>query len=726
MSKQQNLFLRTFSYSSLIILISLLWYFANIPLISNYLHDIELKTYDLLFISRHDLNLDPNPPKNVLIVGIDAGSINKVGVPWPWPRQFHASLVEALTQAKVKLILFDIIFDTISPLSAQTEDISGTETIAKTSFDAGKEDDNIFAQSIKSAMNVILACEAEPLSKSKYQAILPINTYIKALNNDIRFLGNSSVTYDNDNFVRRAKLIYPEFYKDQAIAGSIAFRAAQQYSNVKVKVLNDNSIEFGERKIPKELLINFYGPSETITTIPYWKALELISKGETSIFKNKMILIGRTKLRASIDPFKSVRSPDSFPTPYAALTPNFSGVELQATILSNLIDNSFIIKTNNFLVCLIFLIVGLISSFFISKFRQRLVLCFYICLLLSLLYVCIAFLLFLFFRILIPPTYTTYGVILPVYFINLLDQYFIVDKARRRQAKIFRQLVPSQVADEIERMDQDQLALGGSKKEITVLFTDIKNFTGLCERNTPETIVNILNEFFTEMVKVIHKHNGLVDKFIGDAIMAIWGSPKVLEKEIQANLATTCALSMIRELNGLNQMWERMNLNEALNIRIGINTDYAITGNIGSIQRMQFSAVGDGVNVASRLEAVNKVYGTSILLSGNTANLLNKDQMLRAIDTVLVPGKDTPLEIFELLDPKDYTPELIANYSLALNCYRNKNFEEAIKYWQTCIKIDKKDKASQVMLERTLRFKQQQLNSKLQDDWQPIWIVENK
>ncbi|OGI13512.1 MAG: hypothetical protein A3I68_06845 [Candidatus Melainabacteria bacterium RIFCSPLOWO2_02_FULL_35_15] len=704
----------------------MLWYFANIPLVSNYLHDIELKTYDLLFITRHNLNLDPPRPKNIIIVGIDAGSINKVGVPWPWPRQFHASLVEALTQAKAKLIIFDIIFDTISPLSAQIQDISGTESVAETSFDAGKEDDGFFAQSIKSAMNIILACEAEPLSKSTYQAVLPINTYLKALNNDIGFLGNSSVTYDSDNFVRRAKLIYPEFYKDPAVAGSIAFRAAQEYLNIRVKILNDDSIEFGKRKIPKDFLINFYGPSETITTIPYWKTLELISQGKTSIFKNRIILIGRTKLKASIDPFKSVRSPDAFPTPYAALTPNFSGVELQATILNNLIDNTFIVKANKFVVCLIFLIIGLVASLFISKFRQRLVLCFYTCLLLSAAYIGISFLFFLFFRVSVPTTYPAYGVIFPIYFINLLDQYFIVDKARRRQAKIFRQLVPSQVADEIERMDQDQLALGGSKREITVLFTDIKNFTGLCERNTPETIINILNEFFTEMVKVIHKHNGLVDKFIGDAIMALWGSPKVLEKKIQANLATTCALSMMRELRELNQMWERTGLNETLNIRVGINTDYAVTGNIGSVQRMQFSAVGDGVNVASRLEAVNKVYGTSILLSGNTAKLLDKTQTLREIDTVIVPGKDAPLDIYELLDPKDFIPELIKSYSLALNYYRNKNFEEAINLWQTCTKLDKKDKASRVMLERAVKFRHQELNSKLSENWEPVWTVENK
>lgn len=704
----------------------MLWYFADIPLVSNYLHDIELKTYDLLFTTRHNLKLDPKPPKNIIIVGIDAGSISKVGVPWPWPRQFHASLVDALAESKAKLVIFDIIFDTISPLSAQTEDVVGSETIAKTSFDAGKEDDNIFAQSIKNAMNVILSCEAEPLSKTSYQAVLPINTYLKALNKDVSNLGNSSITYDSDNFVRRAKLIYPEYYKDPAITASTAFRAAQKYLNIKAKILNDSLVEFGNRKIPEEFLINFYGPSETLTTIPYWKALDLISSGDVSVFKDKIILIGRTKLRASIDPFKSVRSPDSFPTPYAAITPNFSGVELQATILGNLIDGLYIKRANSIIICLLFIIVGLICTLVISRFRQRLVLCFYFCIFFSILYVWAAFLMFQFFRILVPPTYVTYGLILPIYFINLLDQYFVVDKARRRQAKIFRQLVPSQVADEIEKMDQDQLALGGSKRIITVLFTDIKNFTGLCERNSPETIVHILNEFFTEMVKVIHKHNGLVDKFIGDAIMALWGSPKVLEKEIQANLATTCALTMRRELIGLNKMWDKMGMNETLNIRIGINTDYAVTGNIGSVQRMQFSAVGDGVNVASRLEAVNKVYGTSILLSGNTASLLGKNQILREIDTVLVPGKDMPLDIYELLDPNDYNQELVKGYSLALNSYRNKNFEEAINCWKKCIELDKNDKASQVMLDRTIKLKQQQINSKLSEDWKPIWIVENK
>ncbi|MBI3590331.1 MAG: adenylate/guanylate cyclase domain-containing protein [Candidatus Melainabacteria bacterium] len=722
MKKQHNLFFRTLVYSLLIILISLLWYFGNTPLISNFLLDAESKTYDLFFVARNRLNLDPKPPKNILIVGIDAASISKVGIPWPWPRQFHASLVDALTKAGSKFIVFDIIFDTISPLSLQTQDIAGSETIAKSSFDAGKEDDNIFANSLKKAMNVFLACEAEPLSKTQYQAVLPISNFVSALNNDTSYLGNSGVTYDRDNFVRKVKVIYPEFYNDPAVASSITFRVAQKYFKERANILPNNSVQLGKKKIPKEFLINYYGPAETIETIPYWKALELIYKDAGATFKDKVVFIGRTKLKASIDPFKSVRSPDSFATPYASLTPNFSGVEIQASILGNLLESSYIIGMNQILLTFIMILTGLFSCLIVWRLRTKLVACFYACLLLSGVYLLIAFSLFILCKISIPPTFPIYGTIIPVYFVNFLDQYFIVDRARRRQAKVFRQLVPTQVADEIEEMDQEQLALGGTRREITVLFTDIKNFTGMCEKYSPETIVHILNEFFTEMVKTIHKHNGLVDKFIGDAIMVLWGSPKVLDTHIQANMAIQCALAMKQELKELNNRWHRTGLVENLSIRIGINTDEAITGNVGSLQRIQFSAIGDGVNVASRLEAVNKVYGTEVLLSDRTTKLLEKTVHLREIDTVLVPGKDIPINIYELISPEDYSEELLNKYSDGLQNYRNKNWSEAVKLWQECVKIDPKDNPSQVMLQRTLKLNQTQpLN-----DWKPIWIVENK
>ena len=713
---------RTLIYSSIIILISFVCYFSNGPLTKNYVNEIESKTYDLLFIIRHNLKLNPELPKNILIVGIDAGSISKVGIPWPWPRQFHASLLDGLTSAKARFVIYDIIFDTISPLSLQTQDISENQLIAKSSFDAGKEDDDIFAKSIAQAMNVFLACEAEPISKTQYQAVLPIVPYLKALKNDIGFLGNSSVIYDQDNFVRKAKIISPEFYKDPALAGSTAFRVTQKYFKKRAEILSNEIVKIGQRKFPKEILINFYGPSETITTIPYWKALDLIYKGDTNIFKDKIIFIGRAKLKASIDPFKSVRAPDSFATPFCTLTPNFSGVEIQATIASNLLNNSYITRLNTFLFSLALLIISILTFFIVSWLRTRLTDCLLICLGLSALYIISAFLLLVFLRISIPPTFPVYSIILPMCFINFLDQYFIVDKARRRQARIFRQLVPTQVADEIEKMDQEQLALGGTKRIVTALFTDIQNFTRMCEKYAPEIIVNVLNQFFTEMVRIIHKYNGLVDKFIGDAIMAIWGSPKVLDNKLQATLAANCALDMKTELEKLNESWRELGLIEKLNIRIGVNISEAITGNVGSPQRIQFSAIGDGVNVASRLEGVNKVYGTTILLSESTAKYLDNSFYLREIDTVVVPGKDIPVAIYELVRAHEYNSGLVEKYTLALENYRNKNFDNAIKYWQECLKINPEDKPSKVMLDRTLKL----THSEIPNNWQPIWIVENK
>lgn len=721
-----SLFSRTFIYSLLIILISLSSYFGNVPLISNYLHDIENQTYDLLFLVRHNLGLNPNPSEDVVIIGIDAVSIDKVGVPWPWPRQFHAALVDALNDSKAKSIFFDVIFDTISPLSLQTQDVEGDRTVSMTYVDAGVEDDEFFAKAISTYKNVFLACEAEPLSKTKYHVATPIDIFIKALSNDVSFLGNTAVSYDNDNFVRRARVVFPEFYKDPAISTSIPLRIAQKYFNKKAVISQNGYVQIGKYNIPEELLINYYGPCGKIKTVSYWKALDDIYNGKADYLKNKIVLVGRSNLKASIDPFRSVRAPDSFATPFSKITPNFAGVEVQATVLSNILNGDFIQRLNPVILFFLFLVVGLISTFIVFKFRNKFILSFYLSVFLSLIYLVGAFILLTDYKISIPPTFPVYAIIAPIYLINFLDQYFIVDRARKRQARLFQQLVSPQVAEEIEKMEQEQLALGGTKREITALFTDIQSFTSLCEKIEPEIIVNILNQFFTEMVMVIHKHDGLVDKFIGDAIMALWGTPKVLDTRLQANLAVSCALAMKKELIQINKIWKDMGFSEELNIRIGINTDIAITGNLGSPQRAQFSAIGDGVNVASRLEGVNKVYGTGILLSEKTVNLLDKNKFhLREIDTVLVPGKDVPLNIFELCANEDYSLELFNLYSKALSFYRSKDFSSAIKSWEECLKINPKDKPSKVMLSRSLMFNEKLLNNKL-ENWSSAWTIENK
>lgn len=724
--KKYNLFLRTLVYSILVLFISVTCYFGNIPFLTNLLHDLENKSYDLLFIARHKLGLNPKPPEEIVIVGIDAASIKQVGIPWPWPRQFHASLVDGLKEKKAKLIVFDIIFDTISPLSLQTQDIKGEKTVARSTFNEGKIDDEIFANSLKKAKNVILACEAEPVSGNKYIQVVPIPTFLKALNNDPSFLGNTGVSYDSDNFVRKARIIYPELYPDKALSSSIALRAAQKYLNINAQVLKDNKVQLQDKFLPDTFLINFFGPSGTIKTISYWKALESIFDKDDEIFKGKIVLIGRTKLKASIDPYKSVRAPDTFPTPFSAITPNFAGVELQANILGNILKNNFIIQLNNFLVLLLYIGITIICIILISILRTKLVYCFYICLFFGFIYLIASFIALTLLRIYIPATYPIYGIILPIYFINFLDQYFFVDSARRKQAKIFRQLVPLQIADEIEKMDTDELALGGTKRIITVLFADIKNFTGICEKESPEIVVNILNKFFTEMVNAIHTHYGLVDKFIGDAIMAIWGSPKVLEPKEQATYAAKCALAMQSAIKSLNQLLKRSGFTETLAIRIGINTAEAVTGNVGSPERMQFSAIGDGVNVAARLEAVNKVYGTDILLSNITANLILGDFHVREIDTVLVPGRDQPVEIYELINDETYNKELINYYSLALKAYREMNFSDAVKYWEKCMEKSKNDLPTMVMLQRVKRIYALSKSSELIQDWKPIFVVENK
>ncbi|MBI1858556.1 MAG: adenylate/guanylate cyclase domain-containing protein [Candidatus Melainabacteria bacterium] len=721
--QKHNLLARTFIYSLLIIITSLICYYKDLPLISRFISEIEAKSYDLLFITRHNLKLNPSPPENIVIVGIDATSIKQVAVPWPWPRQFHASLVDGLKASGAKAIAFDIIFDTISPLSLQTQDIKGGETISQSTFDEGKEDDGIFAKSIKKAKNVFLACEAQPKNNKQFESANPITPLLEAINFDPSFLGNTNVQYDDDNFIRRAKLIFPEFQEDPSVSVSLPLRIVQYYLNSKIQILPDYSVQLGKNKIPHKFLINFYGPNETIKTISYSQALENIYSNKKNMFEDKIVLVGRTNLKASIDPFKSVRSPDTFPTPFSSITPNFSGVEVQANIISNILNQDFIRTPNTIASIMLFLLVTLITIFIITAFRANLILSFYLCASVAIAYLFLVIASFIALKTALPVTYPIYGVIFPIYFINFLDQYFFVDSARRKQAKVFRQMVPPQVAEEIERMDMETLALGGTKRQVTILFADIKNFTGICSEEKPEIVINILNKFFTEMVYIIHMHDGLVDKFIGDAIMAMWGSPKTLPKEEQIIFAANCALSMKEELKSLNSFFNRQGFNIPIHIRIGINTDEVITGNVGSPDRMQFSAIGDGVNIASRLEAVNKFYGTDILMSENSAKeLKDKNYYLREIDTVFVPGKETPINIYELMSHRENITELIEIYNRALNLYRNKNFQEAYDLWNKCLVLDTYDRPSHIMAERCKKL----LKEENLANWQPVWKIENK
>jgi adenylate cyclase len=227
---------------------------------------------------------------------------------------------------------------------------------------------------------------------------------------------------------------------------------------------------------------------------------------------------------------------------------------------------------------------------------------------------------------------------------DLAWQYFVEGREKRRVKQLFSRYVAKDVYDQLIA-DPSRAKLGGTRRHMTVLFSDMRGFTALTEKGRPEDIVSQLNEYFTRMVAVLFEHKGTLDKFVGDMVMALFGAP--LDDEDHAEHAVQTALAMVRALDVLNAEWESFGL-PRLDIGIGINTGDMVAGNIGSNAIMSYTVIGDAVNLGARLESLNKEYGTRIIISESTRALLKGQYDIRPLGSVTVKGKSRPVAIFEV------------------------------------------------------------------------------
>jgi adenylate cyclase len=266
--------------------------------------------------------------------------------------------------------------------------------------------------------------------------------------------------------------------------------------------------------------------------------------------------------------------------------------------------------------------------------------------------------------------------------------------------------------------------LGGKNVECTVLFSDIRGFTTLTEQLGAQGTVALLNEYFTLMVDCIQKEEGMLDKFIGDAIMAAFGIPEGHEDD--ADRAVRAAVAMIKTL----EAWNRQRIGEGrlpVNIGVGLNTDNVVSGNIGSKKRMDFTIIGDGVNLASRLESACKQYGAKILISEFTVRKLQGTYRKREIDLVVVKGKTEPVAIYEILSyhTEETFPnitEVLELFKDGLSAYRVRRWDQAIKLFKEAAALNPNDKPSQLYIERAEHLKA----NPPPDDWAGVWVMESK
>jgi adenylate cyclase len=274
----------------------------------------------------------------------------------------------------------------------------------------------------------------------------------------------------------------------------------------------------------------------------------------------------------------------------------------------------------------------------------------------------------------------------------------------------------------------DSAKMGGDRKEVTVLFSDIRSYTTLTESMEAEEVVNMLNEYFESMVEAIFTHKGTLDKYIGDAIMAVFGSPLPLEDH--AWFAVQAAIEMRHRLAAFNAKRHAADLQQ-LKIGIGINSDSVISGNIGSSKRMEFTAIGDGINLGSRLESVSKQYGCDIIISSNTFALCKGRIWCRELDKIRVKGKNEPVGVYELIDVKEgvlakevpkQKMQLIEHYQRGRDLFNNRKFDLAIEAFHKALEIDSHDKASIMHIDRCRLL----LATPPDKNWDGVWTYTEK
>jgi adenylate cyclase len=284
--------------------------------------------------------------------------------------------------------------------------------------------------------------------------------------------------------------------------------------------------------------------------------------------------------------------------------------------------------------------------------------------------------------------------------------------------------------DLAERLIQtgDSAKLGGDRKEVSVLFSDIRSYTTLTESMEAEEVVSMLNEYFESMVEAIFTHKGTLDKYIGDAMMAVFGSPLPLVEH--AWCAVQAAIEMRHRLEAYNLKRLAANLQQ-LRVGIGINSDSVISGNIGSSKRMEFTAIGDGINLGSRLEGVSKLYGCDIIISSNTYALCKDQIWYRELDLIRVKGKNEPIAIYELVDVKEgplskevpkQKLQAIDYYHKGRDLFNNRKFEQAIDVFHQALEIEKYDKAAILHIERCRHF----LATPPESNWDGVWTYTEK
>ena len=601
---------------------------------------LELRGFDLW--SR--VAVRPVADAGITIVGIDESSFGELQQQWPWPRSVHGRLVDALTKAGAAVIAFDIVF-------------------AEPSV---PEEDAAFAQAIFNAGPVVLAGDLATQENAYADQVIQVEP-LHALKEAGGIKGLAAVNLDNDMVLRRVPQDSEAFWRVVLRQDPRPERRAA-----------------ADRAVDEQTFIRYAGPDHSFPYVSYYQALDPDTFLPRDSLKGRVVLIGRD-VKASPEP--GAPQPDMFASPFSAATGQLTpGVEFHANAIATMMTASEIRPLGRLAWLAIAAAIIGIAAWAMRHWRP--ITSAVVAVLLSLAWLGGSFGLFAYGDRWLPAFGPLVGVTLV--YVAQGGTAFLTEQARRRQIKAaFGYYVSPAVVEQMVA-HPERLKLGGERRVLTILFNDLAGFTTLAETLAAEETARILNEHLTAMTTIVLESGGTVDKFIGDAVMAFWNAP--LDEPEHALKACQAAIAMQADLAR-----RRADLgNVDLRMRVGIATGSVIVGNMGSNTRFDYSAIGDHVNLAARLENVNKVYGTSTLVAASTIEMVNGRVPHRLVDRVRVKGKSEPVAVFTL----DADPAIVAISDQAIEAYRQQDWDRSTTHWQSLLELSPNDPIAKVYLKR--------------------------
>ena len=670
------------------------------------LDTLELKSLDLRF---RWFASSQKADTNIVITAIDEKSLLQFkhgGVVWKWPREFYAALVRYMHRGGAKAVVFDVLFP--------DPDIDRANT-------NGEESDSSFGRAMGESGNVVLAAlfhrsddplwEDNPLVfKPWYNVHQPYDSVIvqtvpyaslpiPLFQQTAATLGSADYREDFDGVYRRCPLFYK--YRSTVVPqlGVAAYLVANKINNVRVE---KNSILVGDKRINLDsrgqFLVSWYGKGGPGGTFPYYSIGALLASARdeelqrtpqvpSSQFKDKVVFVGSNA--AGLFDLRN--------TPFTSYEP-YPGVEISATILSNLLHNHFLSRVPSYVTVLSILILSLIVgwSFFVLRNPKIAV---GVSVMLLAIWNVLVLVLFQSSSLLLDWIAPILAIVM-TFTVSAIVSYQTEGKARRQLRRAFSgYLSPLVVEQVIEKHGEVQL--GGAEIEATVLFTDLKDFTSISEKMTAPEVIDMLNKYFSVASKTILEKGGLVDKYIGDAIMAVFGAPLPLENHALAACQAALEISRMQTRVGTGD-------GQLVQTKIGIHLGKMVVGNVGSSDRHDYTAIGDTVNLASRLEGCNKVYGTQIIVSENIVERIPDVFLVRPLDRLRVKGKEKPISIYELMgERRSAEPtalEIAEKFGRGIGLYQKRSFKESLTMFRQVLRVSPHDGPSKVYEQRCKEF----------------------